>query len=187
MSLSLSDHLYTNILKRLSQNHGLLSTSHAVFMHWHVEWDTSLRTTIRSSAKYTQLETVWVTDIKAIMFRQILRRQPVLRSYLLSVESKGDGDGRRREKQDVIWIERAVQKTRRMQKQKRVGGIFAFFLWLCDWEAVRLIVIAVNEKSSTCVEDKPHCSLSTRVVLRRLTSQLGIRGPREPTQCSNFD
>lgn len=72
-------------------------------------------------------------------------------------------------------------------RNKRELVEFSFFLWLCDWEAVRLIVIAVNEKSSTCVEDKPHCSLSTRVVLRRLTSHLGVGGPREHTQCSKFD
>lgn len=71
--------------------------------------------------------------------------------------------------------------------KRELVGFSLSFLWLCDWEAVRLIVIAVNEKSSTCVEDKPHCSPSTRVVLRRLTSHLGVRGPREHTQCSNFD
>lgn len=42
-----------------------------------------------------------------------------------------------------------------------------FFGWRLSarvWEAVCLIVIAVNEKSSTRVEDKLHCSLSTWVV-----------------------
>lgn len=42
--------------------------------------------------------------------------------------------------------------------------VFGWGLTAGVWEAECLIVIAVNEESSTCVEDKPHCSLSTRAV-----------------------
>ncbi len=155
-------------LKRLSQSPGLLSACHAVFMHWHVEWETSLRTPSHSSAKYTQLETVWVTDIKAIMFLQTVPWWPVLcRVFLLSVESKGDGDGRQSESEtrcDKEWESNTENKTRaEMEKQKGVSGSF-LSVTASVLEAVRLILIAVNEKSSTCMEDKPHCSHSTWVV-----------------------
>lgn len=50
------------------------------------------------------------------------------------------------------------------------------------WEAVRLIVVAVNERSSTCVEDEPHCPFSTQVVFTS-PDILRRRGLREHTRC----
>lgn len=124
--------------------------------------DASLRTTIHNSAKYTQLETVRVADMKAIMFRQTLQRRPDLcRDFCFQKEMAGEG----RLKRDVMRIGRKkkeqCENNAEAKKEKGVSG--SFFSW-CGvvaapvWEAVRLIVIAVNEKSSTCVEDEPHCS-----------------------------
>lgn len=61
-----------------------------------------------------------------------------------------------RMKLDVINNKRGAET----KKQKGVSGSF-LSVTAHVLEAVRLILIAVNEKSSTCVEDKPHCFLST--------------------------
>lgn len=102
-------------LKRLSQTPGLLPACHAVFMHWHVEWETSLRTTIHSAAKYTQL-----ADIKDVMFWQTLWRRPVACRVFCFQRSQKETEmaGGGRMKRDVMRIERAAQKTRTMQKQR---------------------------------------------------------------------
>lgn len=47
---------------------------------------------------------------------------------------------------------------------------------------MRLIIIAANEKSATCTEDTPHCSLSTRVVFKSSDIPYRQRGPREHTR-----
>lgn len=165
-------------LRWLSQNPGLLAACHAVFMHWHVEWETSLRTTIHSSAKYTQLETVWLTDIKAVMFRQMVWRRPVLCRLLCFQwrQKESEMAGRGRMKPDVMRVERAARKNQCSNKQWQKGVSVRFLCWggvgvwllisgrLCVCVYERGIVIAVNEKSSTRMEDKPRCSLSTQVV-----------------------
>lgn len=102
-------------LKRLSQNPGLLSACHAVFMHWHVEWETSFRTTIHSSSKYTLL-----ANIKAAIFRHALWRRPVVYRVFCLQRSQKETEmaGGGRMKRDVMRIERTAQKTRTMQKQR---------------------------------------------------------------------
>lgn len=114
-ALPLSNRFYSD------KNPGLLSARCAAFMHGHVDWKMSLRT-IHSSTKYSQLETLWATDIKAIIFwKKLWQRSVCCRIFFVfsGVKRRLRWQAEGKMKQDIIKIDRAAWEKKQDQNSNK--------------------------------------------------------------------